>query len=343
MQKVSTLKTKNILFNKIDAFCEQQDMLNKKNTVILACSGGPDSVFLAYYLSYRAKIVGFSVILAYFDHEWRKESKDEIVFCRNLAMTLGFEFVTSSASILQEKIIYSGSKEEHARDLRYAFFYDTQQQKDAQYIVLAHHLDDQIETFFIRLLRGSSLSGICGMQVRNNQLLRPLLGISKQEIIDWLTENNISWCHDQTNDNTVFLRNNIRNAVIPALKSCDDRFVKNTEKLMRRLQSTNDYLELVAKKTYEQISFLEDNVLYLCISQLLNEEKEIQYRVLLRFLIQNKVRFNESESFFKEVLRFLNNKANTHQCAKGWQLVKISRFCPCCNDQLKILVVNFLV
>lgn len=339
MQKILPSKNQNPLFHKIDQFCDEHNILNKRDIIIFACSGGSDSVFLAHYLFCRAKLIGFSVVLAYFDHEWRKEAKDEIIFCRNVAEKLSFEFVTSSASVFKEKVTYNGSKEEMAREMRYAFFYEILKEKNAQYIVLAHHLDDQIETFFIRLLRGTSLAGLCGMKVKNNALLRPLLEVTKKEMIEWLEKNNISWCHDQTNDSDIFLRNNIRNNVIPALKLCDDRFVKNIEKLMKRLQKTSDYIQSMTEKIYKQISFVEDNVQYLCINELLKEEAEMQYRILLRFLIDYRVQFNESENFLQEILRFLENKAKKHQCTKEWEMVKINIACPGCNKKERSIFI----
>lgn len=332
LRKIWIYKNQNLLFNTIDRFCDQNDMLNKKDTVILACSGGSDSVFLAHYLFYRAKLIGFSVILAYFDHEWRKESKDEIVFCRNLAQKLGFAFVTSSASVFKEKVTYNGSKEEMAREMRYAFFYEILKEQHAQYIVLAHHLDDQIETFFIRLLRGTSLAGLCGMKAKNNKLVRPLLEITKKEILNWLTEHNISYCVDQSNNDLSFLRNRIRHTLIPEFTTCDDRFTKNMAHVIKRLQSSNDFLELIVDNLYKEMVFTKENQLFLCITQLLKQKKEMQYRILLKFLIENQVQFHESEKFFEEILRFLENEAKKHTCSKKWALIKENIQGDCCNS-----------
>lgn len=295
------------------------------STLILACSGGPDSVFLAHYLMYKKQFQNFNVILAYFNHEWRKEAEQELLFCKNLAAQFGFTFQTRTASEQKAQTItkYNGSKEAEARELRYAFLYDLKDQYCADFIVLGHHQDDQMETFFIRMIRGTSLSGLCAMSMIDGCLLRPLLSLSKTEIVRCLGSCQIPYCIDVSNEDEQYLRNRVRKKLIPALRDIDNRSVQNIAKLIQRLQNAESCLEQITQDIFEQIVMKKDGVLYLVIPELIKLPQELQYRILLQFFVLNRIAMTFSESLFREVLRFLRNtKSNTHTISSDFVLKK---------------------
>lgn len=136
-----------------------------------------------------------------------------------------------------------------ARDLRYAWFEELRQQLGYDYIAVAHHADDQLETFFINLLRGAGIRGLKGMQPVNGHIIRPLLDVSRAEIQQYAEEHQLQWREDHTNAETQFLRNKIRHELLPAIDGISKEGRASILKSISHLASENElYRELVSEK-----------------------------------------------------------------------------------------------
>src|SRR5579872_4562008 len=231
------------LFQRINSYISQHNLIPPNSTIILGLSGGPDSVFLAHLLADMQKKGLCTVIAAHLDHQWRTDSANDVQFCQALAEQLGITFVSTSIDNLSLSVKFNGSKEEMGRRMRRHFFEQVKNEHEAHAIALAHHADDQQETFFIRLLRGASLTGLTGMKPHHGDYIRPLLEISKAEILDYLTAHQITYLIDPTNESDAYLRNRIRNTVIPALTATDNRFSANFMATLHRLQETEEFLD----------------------------------------------------------------------------------------------------
>lgn len=168
-----------------------------KTRYVVAVSGGVDSVVLLHMLSQSPDL---ELIVAHFDHGIRETSADDAAFVESLAKTYNHPFVTKREELGKQ------ASEELARDRRYAFLRDVAKQYDAQ-IVTAHHADDAVETVAINLKRGT---GWRGLAVLDSDIRRPLIGMSKNEIIAYAHKYNLEWHDDETNDSDVYLRNRIR-------------------------------------------------------------------------------------------------------------------------------------
>jgi tRNA(Ile)-lysidine synthase len=194
--------------------------------LIVAFSGGPDSVFLTETLLEH----GFSSLtLAHFHHDLRgAESDQDEAFCEAFAKAKSLPYA-------MEKWNDPKKDENSAREARYAFFERVRQETNAEGIVLGHHADDQAETIFMQFLRGAGTSGLSGMKEwdEKRKLYRPLLGFWKQEILDFLQQKNISFRTDASNLSDVFSRNFLRNTVFPSLESrfqgFKERIIRNAE------------------------------------------------------------------------------------------------------------------
>lgn len=330
LQKIWMSDPVSSIFKKLDLFVLKENLLPPRGaTIVLACSGGPDSVFLAIYVAYLARRESYLVVLAYFNHEWRAESKQEVEFCRLLAEKYQFFFETAPLSEFERNSAnrkkYNGSQEDLARYFRYQFLYAIANQYQASAIMLGHHSDDQVETFLIRVIRGSSLTGLCVMRPRDELLVRPLLCVCKEEIVTFLDANSISYCIDASNENEQYLRNKIRKKLIPTFLATDDRSMKNIEKLIYRLQNAEKCLVQITKEIFEKITIKKENTLHLFIPELMQISKELQYRILLHFFVLHKISITFSESLFEEILRFLyNHKSNTHAITFDFVLKKTS-------------------
>lgn len=306
----------------IHAFIEKYNLLPPNSKVIIGLSGGPDSTFLLHLLADYQKKGTISIIAAHLNHEWRQDSAKDVIFCRELCAQLNIEFVHAKASDLPISIRSNGSQEELGRRMRRYFLQQVREQYDADLIALGHHAQDQEETFFIRLIRGTTLSGLVGMKPRDGVYIRPLLETNKEDIIDYLNENKIEYLIDPSNISESFLRNRIRHKVLPALEECDKRFNANFLRTLHNLNQTESFLKQVTQRTFESIAELQDDTWFVNVEQLEKARPFMQQRLLMHWLIAEQVPFTPSQAFLQEIKRFLFKGTGEHQLHKKWTIQK---------------------
>jgi tRNA(Ile)-lysidine synthase len=310
---------------KIHTFIAEHGLIAPGSTIVLGLSGGPDSVFLAHVLAPWHREGRIRIIAAHLNHEWRADAHLDEEFCRQLAGQLGIEYTASSLSNLNKEFKYNGSKEEVARQARRFFFQTVRQAYNADAIALAHHADDQQETFFIRLLRGATLTGLAGMKPKaKGGYIRPLLALGKNEILAYLEEHGIAYRIDPTNVDTNFLRNALRMQVIPALRTADKRFDTTFAHTLNSLQKTEEYLDKVTQHTVTEItSRNSDGQSQLSLSQLLALDPIIRDRVVLMWFFNHNIPIIPHHGFLAETTRFLSHSRDgSHQLHTQWTLVK---------------------
>ncbi len=311
------------MFEKIKNFIVQHHLIKSGNKIVIGLSGGPDSVFLLYFLASLQQKYNLSLIAENLNHEWRKEADQEQQDCATLAQNLNIPFVTAKRSELSVPFKQNGSQEEYGRKMRRHFFEKVLHEHNADAIALAHHLQDQEETFFIRLIRGSSLTGLTAMKPKHGAYIRPLLETHKIDILAWLHENNIAYATDVTNESSDYLRNRIRMNVLPALRNCDDRFETNFLATLNRLKTTEQFLEQLTQKTFNEISYIQDNQRFININQLIIIDEPLRTRVLMHWLITENVHFPITEAFLDEIIRFLQTpQGGTHNIHEQWSIIK---------------------
>jgi tRNA(Ile)-lysidine synthase len=312
-----------MIINSCTEFIKKSNLLSKKNSIIIGLSGGPDSVFLLYLLNILKTDYDLTLIAAHLDHQWRPRSADDVIFCAEICQKLGITFISRKVSDLTITIKKDGSQEALGRTLRRHFLQGVCREYNADAIALAHHEQDQQETFFIRLIRGTTLSGLIGMQPRTGYYIRPLLQTSKKDILAYLEQHTIPYLTDPTNVSESYLRNRIRLNVLPALQKADPRFDKNFLRTLESLQETEQFLQNLTEKTYTQLESLENNVHFLNLCGLLNLDDYLRKRVILFWLIENKVHFTPTESLLNEMQQFLlNKKSNSHALHTTWLIKK---------------------
>lgn len=310
---------------KTSIFRTARDLITPGSRVVVGLSGGADSTFLLHLLvALKEELQIDQIIAAHLDHGWRPESRQDMLWCKQKAESLGALFVAGHAADYQASITQggyrpSGSLEDLGRRLRRAFFEDVARRYGATHIALAHHKDDQEETFFIRLARGASITGLAGIKPREGLYIRPLLGHTKQAIVAWLQENNISFLTDSTNESTDFLRNRIRHGVMPALRASDSRFEASIVHTMEQLQEIDAFLAVQTKTALEKVGREQK----IALAPFLELDPYLQKRVLLDWLISSGVKFTPSQGLLNEILRFLqSNKSPTHTLYGAWILIK---------------------
>ena len=200
---------------------------------LVAVSGGMDSVVLAHMLM----ACGYTFALAHVNYNLRGTDSDlDQKFVEELAQTLKVHCYSKSEPIKPD----TSGVQEKARELRYAFFEQVKNNHGFDAVLTAHHSDDQLETFFMRLSRGSGLSGLGGIRERNGFLIRPLLPFSKVMLLDYAKENKLQWREDMSNSSTKYLRNAIRHNVMPAFLSSSPQAAINTLESIRHIAESFD-------------------------------------------------------------------------------------------------------
>lgn len=210
----------------------------KKNTkMVLALSGGPDSVYLLH------KLKNHKVIAAHFNHKLRGSDSDlDQKFCKNLCKKLKIEFETEDFDIKAYAKSKKMNLEEAAREKRYEFLHKIKEKHKAKYIITAHHADDNLETFLMNFLRGAGLNGLKSMQAINGDIFRPLLNTSKEEILKYLSRYKLKYRIDKTNNDTKLTRNKLRLEVIPKLKEIQPNLIEIFNRNIANINETNDFI-----------------------------------------------------------------------------------------------------
>jgi tRNA(Ile)-lysidine synthase len=237
-----------------------KEYVPKSSFVVLAFSGGPDSVYLLHILLAAQKEHDFNIVLAHFNHKLRggKSDLDEN-FSRNTAKKHDIKFEKGSADIKKISEKNKLTIEEAARKKRYEFLRRIKNKYNARFILTAHHLDDNLETFLLNFLRGSGLKGLKAMKVKGWDLLRPLLYTKKSEILSFLKKKNIKYRTDASNKNINFTRNRIRLKVIPELEKIQPNLNEVFFRTWKQLVSVNDYMDDTAADWIEKNNLKKEN------------------------------------------------------------------------------------
>jgi tRNA(Ile)-lysidine synthase len=229
------------------------DMVQRDDSVIVAVSGGPDSVCLLDLLNALKDELGIQLMVAHFDHGLRPDQdEEETRFVASLADALGLPFASEKAN--QDLGTGSGSLEERARNARYRFLEGVRKQVSAQKIALGHTLNDQAETVLMRLLRGSGTSGLAGIPPkRDNTIIRPLIDVTRTEIEAYLVQKALTYVTDTTNMERQHLRNRIRLDLLPHLEKYQPRIVNLLGRTARIMRSDEVFLESSAEAWADKV------------------------------------------------------------------------------------------
>lgn len=199
---------------------------------IIAVSGGVDSVVLLELLS---KLQGLDLVVAHFDHGIRGDSAEDRVFVQKLSKQYGFVFDYATGELGEN------ASEALARTARYNFLFRVKDKHQATAIITAHHQDDLLETMIINILRGTGRRGLSSLQSRSG-MLRPLLSVSKSEILEYAHKNKLKWQEDPTNTDTKYLRNRIRLQILLKMLLTQRASLLDIQKRMLLLNQEIDYI-----------------------------------------------------------------------------------------------------
>ena len=256
---------------------ESKKIFNKNETIVLALSGGVDSMVLFDILMNLD--LNLKIVLAHVNHNKREESKMEYEMLKKLAKKSKIPFEGYEVELNDNSNFHDDS-----RNQRYTFFRVIAQKHKASKIVVAHHLDDQVETIIMRLIRGTSFSGYAGIpsirKDRNISIIRPLMKVSKKDILDYARDHNIVYYEDLSNSEDFYTRNRYRNKIFPLLR------IENPN-LNERILQFRDYIEsadLVLDRIKNE--FIEKHCVYntLNLDEFNGLERIIKIKVLTHII-----------------------------------------------------------
>ncbi len=215
---------------------KRQELTQKGDSIIVAVSGGPDSMALLHLFSAVSPVLQCRIGVAHCNFTLRgEESNGDETFVRDACLSLGFDCHIRRFDTRNVAAAWKKSIEETARILRYEFFDELRHESRYNLIATGHHIGDNAETLLFNLFRGTAVSGLKGIRMRHGSVIRPLLPFSRKEIMDYLGEKEIAWRTDTTNLGIDYDRNFIRNKVIPLI---EERF---RHKLMPALQRISEH------------------------------------------------------------------------------------------------------
>lgn len=268
---LSLLKFQNVL--------EQLQPQSQQKTYLLAVSGGVDSMVLADLF----QVSGLKFQVAHINYHLRNEDSNldqKLVsdFCERYQIPFHLYEVSAEDQKPENSI------QNWARELRYQFFRKIQKEQNLEYLVTAHHLNDQLETFIINLSKASGIKGLSGIPANDNNIIRPLLNFSKEEIYEFAEENNVEFREDKSNQKTDYLRNKVRHNVVPELEKINDDFLQNFSKSMEILNQTKDVLnDLIDEKIKNFKTNIETGQIIINKDKFSKESDLIRFEILKRF------------------------------------------------------------
>jgi len=234
------------------ATIEEYNLVKKKDRIILGVSGGPDSVCMLYQFQAIAKDYKLHLVCVHLNHGLRPEADEEERYIHSLCRKLTIPCVSEKRKV---KTLYAGdSLEQTARKVRFDFFLACARRYKSKTLALAHHKDDLAETVLMRLIRGSGLRGLRGFLPRSRYksltVIRPMINVTKNDILAWLKDHGVSYCTDASNTDDVFLRNRIRMQVLPLLRELNPNIVDTLYNASQAIAADYEFISLVAREAF---------------------------------------------------------------------------------------------
>ena len=275
-------KSSSLFLRKIEQFIEQKELMNNSQLYLVALSGGADSVALLLAL----KKLGYNIEAAHCNFHLRGEESDrDEDFCKNLCRELDIKLHLAHFDTQTNASLHGISIEMAARNLRYNYFEALLKDINASAVCVAHHKDDSAETLLLNLVRGTGIEGLTGIKSKNNRIVRPFLCVRRNEIINYLEQQNQSFVIDSSNLVNDVQRNKIRLDVMPLLQTINPLVVEH-------LNQTGEYIEEAASILNTALEQMQNRVVLLkteeqTIIDIERLEKEQSSSYLLWYILKN--------------------------------------------------------
>ena len=312
---------------------KKHSMIENGEKVVLAVSGGPDSICMLDILNDikndETIDINFEIVVAHVNHMIRKEAEEDEKYVKKYCEEKQIEFYSKSIDVQKMANNNKIGLEEAGRKARYDFFDEILEKTNAQKIAIAHNKNDKVETVLMHILRGSGINGLKGIEPKRGKYIRPLIECERNEIEEYCNEKNLQPRIDKTNFENEYTRNKVRNLLIPYIqKEFNPNLIQTIDRLSNLVAEEEDYMDKQVQKIYEEILISEN-------------EKEIQLD-LKTFNLQEKV--IKSRVILYTITRLFGN-------SKGLEKIHIEDVIKLCsnnignkyltpNKKIKILIKN---
>lgn len=299
------------MIEKVLKTIKENKLILDSDNIIVGVSGGPDSMALLSVLYELKDNLNFNLYVAHINHGTREgESDIDEEYVRDYCNKLNIKFYSKNVNLKKYSKENKLSEEEAGRVIRYEFFRSIIKKLGKGKIAVAHNKNDQAETFILRLLRGSGIDGLKGMTYLNNDIIRPLLDITRDEIEKYLSENDIEFRIDKTNLLPIYTRNKVRLELIPYLiKNFNKNIIDTLSRTSKLMKIDSDYLNLEASKYFEDIliSYKGDKIA-LCSSKFNSLHLSMKTRILrLGFEKLNGSVKNLEEKHIRSIIKLVSD------------------------------------
>ena len=276
-----------MFLGKVKKTVDSFGMLSPGDVIVAGVSGGSDSMALLFALcDLRELYPDIDVIVSHVNHGLRgAESDEDAEYVREAAgrLNFSFEYVRVDTEGFRKK--RGLSLEDAARELRYDFFNDILAKRSAQRIATAHTLNDQAETVIMRLIRGSGSQGLAGIRPSVGNIIRPLINVTKLEAREYLQSKGVSWREDSTNSSNEFLRNRIRNELIPLLESYNPAIEQVLSRVAAVCAAEADFISAEAERKFKELARVVDEGVLGDTEKLLREPPAIRFSVMRKSIL----------------------------------------------------------
>lgn len=324
------------LIKKVQNTIFQHNLFSRGDKILLAVSGGPDSSAMLDIFSRLKNKYDLQLAIAHMNYGLRgRDSDRDERFVRELAEKYGIEIFVlhhnRPAGNAHEhsrnaymRSLQKQPSENILRDIRYDFFEKIRRENNFDQIAVAHNMDDQVETFLMRVIRGAGLKGLASMKYKNKNIIRPLLNVSRKEILQYLKNHKLKFRTDKTNLESKYLRNKIRNKLIPYLEKNFNPQIKKT--IFGGVENISEDYSYIYKETKR---IFDKN--HLSVKKINNLHPAIRKRVLLMAISKIQGPQNIESAHINEILKITDSKKNKRQVMK-FKGLKVERR----GDKLKI-------
>ena len=236
---------------------KKSGLIKKNEKILIAFSGGPDSVFLYNLLFFLREYYSIEISLIYVNHNLRKDVKNDLNFVEEFSKENNVPLYIESVDVRKYAAENKKSIELAARELRYEAIEKVLQNLNYDKIATGHNLDDNIETFIFRLLRGTSLKGLKGIPSERKNIIRPILQFEKKEILNYLQENKKSYIIDYTNSENDYTRNYIRNEIFPMFVNINPTFRNKVNELIQEINNKESLKTYISEEKNTKEKFVQ--------------------------------------------------------------------------------------
>lgn len=297
--------------NKVLETIQKYNLINDKDKIVVAVSGGPDSICLLDILKNIQKErciltpsqntsqnKTFEIVVAHVNHMIRKEASKDEQYVKNYCKKNEIEFFSKSIDVKKLAHTNKIGTEEAGRLARYNFFEEVLEKVKATKIAIAHNKNDKIETIILHMLRGSGLDGLKGIEPQRGKIIRPLLECEREQIEKYCEENKLHPRIDKTNFENIYNRNKIRNIVIPYIqKEFNPNIIKTMDRLSEIVTEEDKYIENQTQKIYKEILLEEQKEQIIINLKKFNLQETVIKSRLIRYIIKRL--FGSSQSIEK--------------------------------------------